>query len=362
MNNNEQPSGNAWTRFWFTAIPTTGIQSLRVLSGLLFTFWLLSFLGHQEGFFSLRGFFDSEGYRAIQAQRQQDALGAPMGWSALYLAGENMLLFHLIYWASVFVILCFTLGIATRITGVFTWIAVVSFLANPATSFEGDFLLGILAFHLMVGHLLLGLWNGNLSVPEYILGSKDDFLFARWFFPQGNESRSLSYAANFMMRMLQIHVAVILVTSGMHKLQMGDWWSGIAFWYPFHPPLQTTAETVTRGRSSATTLLFFLSLAQYATLAWQVGFPAFAWRTGTFARIVLLGGATIGWLGTAFLYKLPLFGPFVFLGCLSFLTTDEWSRLVGRFTGLMNRNTRTREHKIVTTSSTAITANVGAPK
>ena len=42
-------------------------------------------------------------------------------------------------------------------------------------------------------------------------------------------------------------------------------------------------------------------------------------------RILLLGGAAIGWLGTFFVFQLPLFGPFLVLGCLSFLRPEEWA-------------------------------------
>ena len=66
------------------------------------------------------------------------------------------------------VALLFTLGIATRITGVLTWVAVVSFLGNPAASYDADFLINILAFYLMLGYLLLGFWNGRLSIFEPI--------------------------------------------------------------------------------------------------------------------------------------------------------------------------------------------------
>src|SRR5262249_49058393 len=151
----------AWTRFWFTPIPTTGLHCLRVLSGLLFFAWLFSFAGHQESFFSLNGWFDREAHDVVlrRQQLQQGIAPAPIGWSMLYLAGDSLEIFQALYWGSLIVLLLFTLGVATRITGVLTWVIVVSFLANPATSFEGDYLLNILAFYLMIGYVLLGQWN-----------------------------------------------------------------------------------------------------------------------------------------------------------------------------------------------------------
>jgi hypothetical protein len=340
---NDQSSGNLWSRFWFTPVPTTGLQVLRILSGCLFAFWLLSFLGHQEGFFSQRGFLDTEGIRELQAKRQQEALPAPLGWSALYLAGENSALFQSMYWGAILSFVLFALGVATRLTSVLSWVAIASFLANPAITYEGDFLLGILAFHLMVGHVLLGQWNGDLRMAERILGSKDDFLFASLL--GGRAERPPSYAANFAVRLLQIHFAMIIVTSGLHKLQIGDWWSGIAYWHALHPPFQTTIESIQRERPSVPTTLFLLSVIQYGVLAWQLSFPVFAWRQGGIARTILIGGAILGWAGAAFLLKLPLFGPFTFICALSYLSPTEWAWLKARLTSLSSRAPQTEKSR-----------------
>ena len=43
---------------------------------------------------------------------------------------------------------------------------------------------------------------------------------------------------------------------------------------------------------------------------------------------VELGGALFGWLGSAFIYELPLFGPAIFIGCLAYLSAAEWHRVL----------------------------------
>jgi hypothetical protein len=45
----------------------------------------------------------------------------------------------------------------------------------------------------------------------------------------------------------------------------------------------------------------------------------------------------IGGLGLAFLYRLPLLGPILIIGCLSYVTAEEWHRVfawLARFPGL----------------------------
>jgi hypothetical protein len=389
---------NAWTRFWFTPIPTTGMQCLRFLAGLLFFAWLASFLGHQVEIFSLNGWLDSDAFKEMR--RQGDLAPVPIGWSMLYLAEDSIPLFQAMYFGSLAVFVLFALGVATRITGVLTWVIVVSFFANPVTSYEGDYLLGILAFYLMIGHLLKGLgpvrigylmiasfaamllalattllvgtWfaafgigglfvlviaillaiplDDHLSIAERFLGSRHDFLLARWLFPQTARECPQSCSANLMMRMLQIHFVIIIMVSALHKLQIADWWAGVALWYPLHPTFKTTAESLQRESANADFTLFYLSAAQYLVLAWQLGLPIFAWRTGTAWRSLLLGGAAVSWLGAFFLFQLPLFGPFVVLGCLSFLRPEEWAWIMtavrSRFGGIEKRKVEPEAKKV----------------
>lgn len=324
---------SAWSRFWFTPRPLTGLSTVRVLAGVLFCAWLLSFIGHERAFFSLNGWADKQ--LLIEAQQKSIPM-APLGWSILYLA-ETPEAFQAIYFGSILVLLLFTLGVATRLTAALSWVVVVSFLANPAISYEADFMLGILAFYLMLAYACVGFFSDNLSLAERILGSRQDLLFGASFFgPPAREER-VSYAANGFMRLMQIHFAIIIVTSGLHKLQIGYWWSGVALWFPLHPPFQTTEATLLAERGSALRTIFILSLLQYLVLAWQIVFPAFAWRTG-YWRVLLLGGAALGWLGVFFVFKLPLFGPFVMICALCYLTPAEWARLAALGRGVVGES------------------------
>jgi hypothetical protein len=240
---------------------------------------------------------------------------APITWSLVYLCGENESLVTGLYWTSVVAVLLFTLGIAPRVMGVMTWLAVASFTANPAIAYDGDALLLMLTFYLMVGYLLLGWWHGGLSSLERLLGGWNCLLL-------GPPEKPPSVAANLGVRLVQVHFAIIVVVSGLHKLQMGDWWSGTALWYPLFPPFETKLAAVREMAPRRDFYLVLLSLATYAVLVWQLAFPFFAWQRSW--RLVLLGGAVVGWLGTAFLYRLPIFGPAYLIGALSYLTAEEW--------------------------------------
>jgi hypothetical protein len=318
----------SWLQFWFTPVDPVGLHAVRFLAGVLFIFWLLPFAGNLDAFFGPDGWLDLQ---AIAEMRTQSATGqltaGPRempGWSILDLAGGDPTLLTVVYGLCLGVLVLFTLGLWTRLTSVLTWVIVVSFMANPAIAFDADFLLVMLAFYLMVGYVLLGLRTQRLSGASLLLGSR-----ATWLLGHSSAGAVRSTAANLALRLLQVHLALILFLSGLHKLQFGEWWRGVALWYPLHPAFETS---IVSARASALVSFFYLallSLVGYGVLAWQIGFPFFAWRRGWGWRGLLLSGAVLGWLGCSFVYRLPLYGPALFIGSISFLSAVEWHTLLG---------------------------------
>jgi hypothetical protein len=310
----------AWTRFWFGPTNPVGLHVVRLLLGVLLLAWLLPFAGDVSAFFGLGGWFDSQAY--TEAARLQGGPPKGISWSLLYLFGANPGLLRTAYWLSLGILVLFSLGIATRWTALLTWLIVASFTANPLFDDEADPFLLMLALYLAAGYLLLGLRNKSLSWPERLLGRWDTFLWGVAL-RRRDEQVPDSIAANVALRLVQVHLAIILVTSGLHKLQVGDWWAGIALWFPLYPPLETTVEQVRKLAPEAVSYLAWLNFLAYTTLAWQLLFPTFAWRTGL-ARIVLLGGALAGAIGAAYFYQAPILGGALLVGCLAFLTGPEW--------------------------------------
>ncbi len=305
----------AWGQFWFAPANPLGLHACRVLAGLLFLAWLLPFAGQLDSLFGLSGWFDRQAYREMA--RLVEEAPQQIGWSFLFAVGGSSLALQIVYWLSVAVVAAFTLGLAPRFTGLLSWVVLVSFSVNPALEYDGDVFLVVLAFYLMLGYLLAGVRPGE---------TWRGFLFASAW-PLGRACQA-SRGANLALRLFQVHFALVLVTSGLHKLQFGDWWGGVALWYPLVPAGETTLAQARALTDSPETLLFWLSAAAYAVIGWQLLFPLFAWRPG--CRWLLLGGAVAGWLGTALLYQLPLIGPALLVSCLAYVSGDEWQRWLGR--------------------------------
>lgn len=309
----------AWQRFWFAAVDPTGLHAIRALSCLLFVFWLAPLAGDYGAFFGLGGWFDRDAF--VDASQSAPF---PIGWSIAFLFGDLPMITYAFSLAS-FVL--FGLGVATRITGVFTWVCVVSHLANPALHYDADWLLAILAFYLMVAYLLLGQLSGGLTTVERIVGPG-----GAWLSPWRTTPHAPSFAARFVLRLMQVHFAIVVVTSALHKLQYADWWAGASFWYWMNPPESITALSIRDMRSSANASLVFISLATYVTLAWQFAFPAIAFARQT--RWLLLSGAAVAWLANSWLFDWPFFGALFFVVCLTYLTPEEWTAWFARIRGL----------------------------
>jgi hypothetical protein len=288
----------------------------------LLILWLLPFAGHLPEFFGARGWLDAQ--TLVQVARLSGGEVDP-NTSILGVLGKNPSLLTTTYWASIAVLAAFALGIMPRITSILTAVIVASFTANPAFEYEGDALLLVLTFYLLVAYVLFGQRMAGLSWAARLFGPLLVWPLGRDGFELDGEPRP-SLAANVTLRLLQVHLALIIFTSGLHKLQFGDWWAGVALWFPLHPPFKTTLAEALANRPHADTYLALLNIGAYAMLAWQIGFPLFAWRPSW--RPVVIGGALIGWLGVAFLWDLPLIGPAIVIGCLSFVSPASWRRIL----------------------------------
>jgi hypothetical protein len=328
----------SWVNFWFAPSDPVGLHVLRVLAGLLFLFWLLPFAGSYQSLFGRQGWFDALAY--LEASRLPKEYLPPhlFGWS-LYLLSDNPMFPGVVYWGSIVVLVLFTLGVATRLTAVLTWVVVVSHTANPALAYDADPLLIMLAFYLMVGYLLLRQRDASQSLVSRLLGPTPLGLFDRRGWTE--KTRPPSIGANLALRLFQVHFAIAMVASALHKLQIKEWWNGLVPWFYLHPPFHTTPEQVQSFKPEAESYLIYFSLATYLALAWQLFFPLFAWRRSL--RFILLGGAALFWVGYSFFSPLPLFGPIFMIGCLGYLTPAEWQsvlRLLGRLPGIQQLQDR----------------------
>lgn len=329
----------AWLHFWFAPSDPIGLHVLRVLTAGLILAWLLPLAGHVDEFLGLGGWIDAQAYQELSPQPDDPGMVDPRGWSLVFLFGEQAMLLHACYWGVIGAAALFLLGFFVRPLSVVMWLAAASFSANPVIEIDTDVYLRIATFYLMVGYVFLGWQVPRVGWLRRLLTPWDYSLLQR----PSPESAG-SPAATVAVRLWQIHFALLIVVSGLHKLQLPEWWTGLALWYVLNPPGRVTVESLAAWGGPRFTLnISFISLAVYAVLAWQILFPAFAWRRG-WGRWLLLGGAGVGGFGLMLLYPIPLLGPAFFVACLGFVVHDQgprWRELLVGLWSLLGRSPQT---------------------
>jgi hypothetical protein len=284
---------SAW---WFSpANPVTWSRVRTALATALFL-WFLGLAGGAGDVAGVGGWFDSRAF--VEAAPVEGR--PPIGWSPIHLIPASswpaaLLLVGLVASGSL------AIGVACRLSGLLTWLAVTGFVANPILFSGFDSFVTMLSLYLMLGTLLDGAlsirWN-NLSS---VLGSPDGMVSG----PILKRSTDACWTPTVAIRLLQVHLAIGMIASGLHKLQYWEWWSGHAIWFQISPPSPFAFERMMALREagwSARSGYTLSSLVTYVVLAWQIGFPVAMFRPGArwlWIAVGLTGGLLgLAWQGT----------------------------------------------------------------
>lgn len=283
------------------------MDRMRTIVGVLVVLWLLTYFGRQAEYFGFSSWLDRDVYSQVKklpngfAVPDSPATRLPAApWSPMYFATSPAVV-HVIYVIAIISAAAFALGIFPIVTAPLTWLGVCSFTSNPILNGSGgDSFLLLFTFYLMIGFC------------------------ARPLLPEGVADR-------LAMRLLQVHIAVLIFSAGLGKLQQSIWWEGAALWFPLNPAYELTREKIEQLRAAGgiASELKMLAVVAYLILVWQLTFPVFAFKR--WARLWIVGGAFLGVLGGWYIFRSLMFGPTWFVATLAFLTADEWQELWSRF-------------------------------
>lgn len=244
-----------WERFWFAPEPTSSLALFRIAIGAVSFAWALSLVP------DLRAFFSADGVEPIAPTHP--ALGA---WGVLnafpsYTAAVVLLVMLMV--ASV----CVTIGYRTRIASVIVFVALVSFEHRaPSIWNSGDGLLRILSFYLMLAPA-----GASLSVDRWRT-ARDRF----WEFPA---------RAPWALRLVQIQVSVVYLSSAWFKFHGAAWLDGTAVSYAVRiEDLQRLALPGGLSRS-----FLFSSVMTYWTIAIELMIGILVWNRAARVWVLSLG-------------------------------------------------------------------------
>ncbi|MEX2527580.1 MAG: HTTM domain-containing protein [Gemmatimonadota bacterium] len=286
----------AWDRFWFHPVDLRGLALARMATALagLWTAWeYLGILGH----LTYPGGVPPEA-SALWAGR---SIMGPLAGLGFLSAPPGP---HLLLLALAISLAALGLGYRTALAGGFSWGILFWFQTrNPIVLNGGDEFLRLVLFYLALGHLAIPLrfrrWSvDSLRAGEHIRPgpSRLEAALSAW----RNHWHSDAMPPAWPVRLLQLQLVTLYLTSGLWKASGTEWRDGTGLW------LALTNPSISRIPVPDTVEIqgLFLVLG-LATFAWQLLFPVLVWLPST--RWAILMGGIAFHLFTGVLMQL---GPF----------------------------------------------------
>ena len=282
----------AWSRFWFEPTSTATLALFRIALGLLLVAWTIS-LGPD-----LHAFFADDGLRPTPSS-------AGWIWSLFEIFGEGTAVY--VVWGLLLVgSICLVVGLFTRVAAVVVFLAVLSFQRQNDFVFNsGDFLIRNLTFYLVLAPagvaLSLDRWRRH----------RDDF----WSFP---------LRAPWALRLIQIQLSVVYVSTVWAKLRGDTWNDGTAVSYA----LRVGDLMRFDAPSFLTDSLFISNLLTFGTIFAEASIGILVWNRRA-RPWVLLAGVLLH-LGIELTLDVGFFSIAMFVLYLSFLSPEVAESLVLR--------------------------------
>jgi hypothetical protein len=163
------------------------------------------------------------------------------------------------------------------------------------------------------------------------------------FFPEPAPSVS----ANLALRLLQVHICIVYLASGLSKLQGPAWWDGTAVWktmanFEFSPMrYQLYMNTLYFLVNHRWLWELVMSGTAIFTLVFEIGFGVFMLLAYVLAyflgsqnvwsrqiRWVMISAAVLLHLGIAFFMGLVCFSLMMVIAVSSFIPADTWHHVI----------------------------------
>jgi uncharacterized membrane protein YphA (DoxX/SURF4 family) len=130
-----------------------------------------------------------------------------------------------------------------------------------------------------------------------------------------------SAAANIAIRLLQLHMCIIYLFSGLGKLQGQSWWTGDAVWIA-----SANLEYQSLDMTWLANHPWLINFLTHATVFWEIFYCALVWPRLT--RPWMLLGAVAVHGGIVVAYGMPTFGLVMLIGNVAFISPETIGRWV----------------------------------
>ncbi|MEM6798338.1 MAG: HTTM domain-containing protein [Planctomycetota bacterium] len=269
---------DAWDAFLFTPTDPATLCLIRVLAGAMLLYTHAIWTNDLGGFFGSEGYLPQEVIDASHQARFVDPENPRWTFSYFDYLSEGWLLW-LVHSANLVVFFCLMIGLFSRTMAVIACMAALSYATRvtPGAFFGLDKINCLLALY-----LTLGPCGARYSIDRLWALRRQA---KRGGAPPMETPPSIS--ANVAIRLIQMHMCVVYLFSGLGKLQGIRWWDGSATWF---------AIASTEYRSlDMTWLAGWIPLVEFlthATIALELFYCCLVWNRWT-RPWVLLGAISM---------------------------------------------------------------------
>ncbi|MDX1943908.1 MAG: hypothetical protein SFU86_00765 [Pirellulaceae bacterium] len=301
--------GNGWNRFWFTPADPLPLSFLRIAVGALVVMHLLA-LGADFGrWFPADGLLPPDAVKKVVLVEELDEPYHHYSYFN-HLTGSQARFAH---YAAIGLAIAFLLGLFTRVTGVLTVIALLSYVHRlPLLAGHADPLLVFLVAYLCIG-------------PAAAYWSLDRWIATlRGANPTKNEAPSL--AAALSIRFIQVHLAAFVAMLAAAKMYGDAWWDGEAIWFLI---AQTHSRPV--DLSALHNWHYLINFWTHLVAYFELAFPILIWNRQ--ARPLLIGLGAAIWLSLIPVTGLLVFSLTLVVASLAFVPASTFRSLLSRPAG-----------------------------
>ncbi|MDC0936021.1 HTTM domain-containing protein [Pirellulales bacterium] len=300
----------AWNQFWFTPADPAVLSLIRLLAGamMLYTHFIWSL--DLEGFIGPDGWIPVERMRELQTIPGAEAPQASV-WSVFFWIKSTWLLWtvHVIALAA---FACLMLGLFSRTAAVVAYLLAVSYAhrVTPGAFFGLDKVNLFLAMYLMLGPC-----GARYSLDRI------------WRLRRGAaENTEPSVSANLAIRLMQIHLCIVYLFSGLAKAQGPTWQAGTAIWGAV-----ASYEYQSFDMTWMAEWPLLVAALTHLTVAWEVSYCFLVWNRFTRPLVLLTAAAVHG--GIALFMGMITFGVAMLIANVAFLSPETVRRCVDPVAG-----------------------------
>ena len=293
----------AWNEFWFSPTSPSTLSAIRVLAGAMLLYTHLVWSLGLTDFFGQNGWLPQDLMHEVHVMgNDPDGPGPAVGaaraiWSHFDYVHSPKLMWT-IHICALVVFFLLAIGFFSRTMALLAFLFAVSYAnrITPGAYFGLDKVNCMLALYLIVGPC-----GARYSIDRL------------WRLRKGITDVPPSSGANLAIRLIQVHMCIIYLFSGIGKLQGAPWVLGEASWLSFG-----MLEYQSLDMTWLAKFPLLLNFMTHATVFWELSYCALVWPRLT--RPWVLAMAVLVHAGIILALGMPTFGLVMLIGNLAFVS------------------------------------------